>query len=443
MAVDGSVERLRRLLSIPTISRLDVRETDWPRFDEFTATVESLYPLIHSRLRRELVNGHCLVYRWPGRSADDASVLMAHHDVVAVTGQGWEHPPFAAELTGDGDERLLWGRGALDNKAALAAILEAVEGRLAAGYTPAHDVYLVSTHDEETAGGAAAAVAALLESRGVRPRLVLDEGGAIVSGVLPGVARPLAMVGVSEKGYTAVRLVVEQQGGHAATPPRLSAPVRLARAIVRIDDRPFPPRFDATALMMFRTAGRHASGLFGFVYRNLWLTRPLLLAAFRRMSDETGAVTRTTRVVTMLQGSDAPNAMAERATAIVNLRILAGSSVTAAIAHLRRAIADEGVRLEVLHSSEPSPVSPATGPAWEAITASLAQTHPGTVPMPYVTNGATDSRHFTRICRAVYRFTPFEMTRAERGTMHARNERIHVETFQRGIRFYDALLGRL
>ena len=443
MANEASVARLQTLLRIPTISRADVDATDWTQFEHFIRTIAELYPLVHTRLERELIAGHSLLFRWQGRASTEPSVLMAHYDVVAATDAGWKHPPFAGELSGKGPDRLIWGRGTLDNKGAVASILEAVESQLAAGLVPSQDIYLVFTHDEETHGSGAVAVVGVLESRGIRPALVLDEGGAIVQGVFPSVTAPVAVVGVAEKGVTNLRLVVDEQGGHASTPPKVTATVRLARAITRLNDRPFPARFSPTAIEMFRTLGLEATGIIGWAFRHIGLTRFLLLPIVARQGAELNAMTRTTQAVTVLEGGHALNALAERVTAIVNVRVAVGTSVDAVVKHVTKAIGDERVRVEVVSSGEASPVSPVTGLAWELLRSTIEKSYPGTVVTPYVQNGATDSRQFTRISSGVYRFTPFEMAKEERDTLHAKNERMHVATYLSGIQFYRALVAAL
>jgi carboxypeptidase PM20D1 len=440
---DDAVARLQALVRLPTVSRLDESETDWEPFAEFIALLPSLYPAVHAALDRELVNGRSLLYRWRGRGDGPATVLMAHYDVVAATAEGWTHPPFSAELVGEGDERLIWGRGTLDDKGSLVAVLEGVEANILTGHTPENDVYLSFGHDEETAGSGAKAIVDLLESRDVSPGLVIDEGGAVVEGVFPGVTDPIAVVGTSEKGILSLLLTVDQHGGHASTPPRVTATVRLAKAIVRLGRRPFRSGFTPTTIEMIRTLGAHARGPLRFAFTNLWLTRPLLLALFRRLSDETAAMIRTTQAVTMLSGSQAANALAERAVATVNIRIAIDSSVAEATEHVRRAINDPLVTIRALHPNEPSPVSPTSGPAWNLVKSTIEETFPGTIVTPYVMMAASDSRHFTRISNFVYRFSPFEMSTEERGTLHAIDERMHVATFLRGVEFYTRLVRRL
>jgi carboxypeptidase PM20D1 len=437
------VERFRAMLQLPTISRVDTGKTEWQHFDRFVTLLPRLYPGVHKSLTREIVADHSLLYRWAGRSADAPTVLLAHYDVVAASDEGWEHPPFAAELVETSGGTELWARGALDDKGALASILEAVERSIADGFVPANDIYLSFGHDEETLGTGNRAVVALLASRDIRPALVVDEGGAVVEDIFPGVTGPIAVVGVSEKGITSVELTVIQDGGHASTPPRLSATARLARAIVRLNTSPFRARFSRTNLEMIRTVGAHARQPYKWLFTNQWLTRGILLALFSRLGDETRAMVRTTAVVTRISGSDADNALAEKATAIVNMRVAVGSTVADSVDHIRRAIRDDRVAVTALTPSEPSPISPTTGPQWDAVRGAIETTFPGVIVTPYIQLGASDSRHFTKICDAVYRFTPFEISLAERGTLHAVNERIQVATWLRGIEFYATLIRSL
>jgi carboxypeptidase PM20D1 len=437
------VERFRALLQIPTISRLDTGRTQWQHFERFVTLLPQLYPGVHKSLAREIVAEHSLLYRWAGKSADAPTILLAHYDVVAASDERWEHPPFGAELVETPEGTELWARGALDDKGALVSILEAVERRVSDGFVPANDIYLSFGHDEETVGTGSQAIVALLASRGIRPAMVVDEGGAVVEDIFPGVSGPIAVVGVSEKGITSVELTVVQDGGHASTPPRLSATARLARAIVRLNAAPFRARFSKTNLEMIRTVGGHARQPYRWLFTNQWLTRGILLALFSRLGDETRAMVRTTAVVTRLSGSDAENALAEKAAATVNMRVAVGSTVDESVAHIRRTIRDARVEVTARNPSEPSPISPTVGPQWDAVRHAIETTFTGAIVTPYIQLGASDSRHFTGICDAVYRFTPFEMSLAERGTLHAVNERIRVDTWLRGIEFYATLIGSL
>ncbi|WP_438352431.1 M20/M25/M40 family metallo-hydrolase [Microbacterium sp. CJ88] len=438
----SSTDRFRELLRIPTVSHVDPALVEWARFDEFTAALERLYPLTHGVLVREIVADHSLLLRWTGSAAGDPLVLMAHFDVVPVIESEWAHGPFDAELIGEGGAAEIHARGAIDDKGALVAILEAVESLVASGFTPQRDVYLSFGHDEETAGGGARAIVGLLAERGIRPALVLDEGGAVVEGVLPAVAAPTAMIGVAERGVMTVLLTAREAGGHASTPPALPATVRLARAIDRLHRHPFPRRITPPVRAMLATVAPHASGPLRSVFGSLAVTGPAVAAALSALGPETNAIVRTTAVVTELSGAPGENVLATTARASVNIRLLTGDSVDGAVAHVRRAIADPGIEVAVRHTSEPSPVSPWRGEAWRRIAAAVRGTLGGdVVPTPYLQLGASDSRWFTAISAHVYRFTPFAISRAERDALHAHDERIRVTSWLRGIDFYRALIA--
>ena len=439
----AAIERFRTLLRFRTESPPEAADTNWAEFEAFRAAVAELYPALSAALELELVDGHSMVFRWPGRAEGEPAVLMAHYDVVPASDEGWVYPPFAAEMVGTGADRTIWSRGTLDDKGALVTILEAVERRVAAGFVPEHEVLLCFGHNEEVFGSGADEIVRVLGERGVRPRFVLDEGGAVVRGVFPGVEQPIAVVGVSEKGIMTVELVVEQAGGHASTPPAMTATARLARAIDRIRRNPFPVSLSETNREMVRTLGAHASGPIRWAADNLDKTGGTLARVFGQLGDETSAMVRTTAAVTMLSGSMAANALAERATATVNVRIAVGSSVAETITHLTRAVRDDQVRIVVVEANEPSPTSPTHGPAWELLSRTIEETFADTIVTPYIMLGASDARKYTRISEHVYRFSPFDMSGDERATLHAVNERIRVSTYLRGITFYEALIGGL
>lgn len=434
-----AVDRFRALLRIPTVSRGNPEDEDRDAFARFRSTLTELYPLVHRHLELELVDGTSLLYRWPGEGTGRPSVLMAHHDVVPADEPGWQHEPFAAELV---DDRI-WGRGTLDDKGTLVAILEAIETRLGAGFAPAADVYIYSGANEETFGHGAEAAVELLTTRGIRPGLVLDEGGAIAADAFPGVVGDIAFVGVAEKGIAGIRLTVEKHGGHAATPARNGATTTLARAILRLEKHPAPARLSAPAAAMLRALAPRASGMQRRLFASPTVFRRLLLRVFAARGGEAEAMVRTTRAVTRLSGSAADNVIAERATASVNARIAVGSTVEKTVTEIRRAIGDDSVQVEALHGNDPSPVSPSDGPEWDRLVAVIARVFPAATVAPYVMMQASDSRHFTRISDTVYRFMPFDLTAAERGTIHAIDESVRVETWLRAITFFEELVGEL
>lgn len=441
-----AVEALQALVRIPTVSHPDV--LDPAAFDALLAELERRFPLVHRRLEVTRVHTHGLLLRWAGRCSARPVVLMAHLDVVPVEDPArWTHPPFSGAVV-DGS---IWGRGTLDDKGCVVAICTAVEELLEAGHEPAQDVWLSFGCDEEVFGQAAPEAVRLLQERGVQPWFVLDEGGAVAGGAFPGVRRPVAVVGVTEKGVTSLLLRAEGRGGHASTPARNGPTARIARAITALERSPMPASVPPPTLELFRRIAPHAGLPLGPVLAGAARVPALLVRALVAAGPETAAMTRTTFAVTTLQGSPALNVIAGAATAGVNIRVMLGDTVEGVLEHVRRAVGSD-VEIEVVEEGAASPLSPYStagagdehrDEAFDLLERTITEVFPEAVPAPYVMMAATDSRHFTAICERVYRFAPFRMSKAQREAIHSHDEHLGVQDLLDGVAWYRLLVERL
>ena len=349
----------------------------------------------------------------------------------------WSRPPFEGLI----EDGVLWGRGTLDTKCTLCCALEAAEQLLAEGFTPAHDLYFAFSGEEEIAGPSASDIVDELQRRGVEPAFVLDEGGAVVTGVFPGVDAPCALIGTSEKGQMQLFLDMKSEGGHASAPPRSTIAGRLARAVTRIEKRPAPFTLTPPAAEMFDTLGRRSIWPVRMVFANLWLFRPALDLATRLMGGELNALVRTTCAVTQMQGSPANNVLPPDASVGVNLRIMCGDSADKAEARIRRAVGDEAVSFRRGPWAEPSPYSETEGSEGRArLKSAVERTWPDAIVSPYLMLAGSDSRHYGRISRNVYRFGPLELSKEERGTIHGNNERVPLAKVVKCAEFYLRLI---
>jgi carboxypeptidase PM20D1 len=437
---DPVVAKLQALVRIPTVSTRDEGALDTTAFDALLVELQTQFPRVFAELDVTRVEQHGLLLHWRGTSDRRPVVLMAHLDVVPVDESApWQHPAFAADVA-DG---AVWGRGALDDKGAVTAICEAVEQLLTDGVTPAQDVWLSFGADEEVSGRCAPAAVELLRERGVEPWFVLDEGGAVAADAFPGVPRPLAVVGVSEKGTTNLLLRTHGRGGHSSVPSRMDTTARLARAILRLEHAPFPARVHAPTLEMLQRVAPEAPRQLRALIANAHRAKPLLARALVAAGPETAAMTRTTATVTTLEASPALNVIASSATAGVNVRVLVGDTVDSVREHVRRAIHDPKVEIEVVEPGEASPISPTDDDAFRLLESAIEEVFPDAIATPYIMMGATDSRFFTAICDRVYRFTPFRMSREQRASLHSFDEHLDVDALVDGVRWYRRLLESL
>lgn len=436
----GTAERLSRMIQLPTVSaELDRRGL--ADFDAFIDLIAELYPLTAATLKHEKLHDLGHLYRWHGTdSTAQPVVLMAHYDVVPVDEtDDWTYPPFAGQIANGN----VYGRGALDDKGPLLVILEAVENLLAAGFTPARDVYLSFGGNEESFGSAAVAIAEELQRRKIVPWLVIDEGGAVVTDPLPIVKGQSAMIGVGEKGLVTVTLTARAEGGHASFPPRLTAVGRVSRAVNRLTPSTFPARAPRAISRMLSTFANRVSGPPAFALKTLAALPPVTARVFARLGGEPAAMVRTTIAPTMLSGGTADNVLPSQATATVNLRIALGESVDSTVARLRKRINDPLIAISVVSGSEPSPESSATNEQFAAIAAAVGISHPEAIAVPYIVFAATDSRHFHTFSPATYRFAPLLMSSAQRATIHGVDEFVEIAELERGEQFHRALITSL
>lgn len=443
-AYAGVEDRLAALIRVPTVSRFDESEEDGPAFERLRREALELFPLARERLLRPDVGDRAMLFEWPGVDASLPPVILtAHFDVVPPGDEGlWDRPPFSGDVSGG----YVHGRGAQDVKIMMACALEAAERLLSSGFVPSRTVYLAFGGDEETGGlRGAASIAALLRDRGVRASFLLDEGGFVASGMLSFADRPLALVGVAEKGYVDVAIAASGAGGHASMPPRHTAAGVVARAVAMSEDKPFPARITATLARFLRDLSPYAPFAYRLLFRNLFVTAPLVKAAFSA-SPTTNALVRTTTAATMLSGSDKENVLPDRARAVLNVRVLPGADVASTMARLGAIAAKAGAHAELAHQGhavEPLPESPVDHEGYRAIESRIRDVFPEAGAVPFMFTAGTDTKHYVDLCDAIYRFEPILQTPADLAGVHGPNERVSVENVRRCCMFYEGLIRGL
>ena len=440
-AIDAAraAAHLSEAIRIRTVSHQDRSENDWAEWDRLHAWLAETYPAVHATLRRERVAGHTLVYTWPGSDPTLAPfVLLAHQDVVPVTvgtEADWKHPPFDGVIADDA----VWGRGSIDDKGSLVAIMESLEALVASGYVPRRTVIVLAGHDEEAGGSGVRAAAAEWRSQGVQLEFALDEGLAVVSD-LPLARGPVALVGVAEKGYATLRITAPAKGGHSSAPPSETGVETLAKAVLAITGHPFPMRFSGPAAEMVRTLAPDAGLTVRIAAANSWLFEPLLI--WKIASTPAGAATlHTTIAPTMLRGSPKENVLPQDATAWINYRIAPQDSVDAVMARARQATRHLEVELAWEGPAyDPSPVSSTDSEAWRMV-AGLASDD-GRIPVaPALVTATTDSRSLAGIARDIYRFQPLIASMHEFEMIHGTNEHLTLANLDRMTSFYARLIA--
>ncbi len=434
---EKSLENFRTLIRFPTVSHADTSFEDDSAFEALIASLPSLYPHVFECCSFERMPDRALLFCWHGKSAGEPAVLMAHYDVVPVSEKDWQKPPFEAIL----EEGVIWGRGTLDTKITFHSVLFAADTLIKDGFTPEKDVYFAFSGGEEVNGNGASRIVSYFKEKGITPAFVLDEGGAVVENVFPGVKAPCGMIGIAEKGMINVKYTARSNGGHASAPKPHTPVGLLSRACARVEEHPFPYHISKPAYAMFDTLGRHSSFLYRLIFANLWCFAPLLNKICKTGGGELNALLRTTVAFTQMQGSSAANVIPPEASMVSNIRLNPCDSVEGALSYLRKTVRDESIEIEALYAMEPSPVSRIDAEGFKKISSAVVSTWQGAIVSPYLMMQCSDSRHYGEISDRVYRFSAMDLTKEERSTIHGNNERIRVETAHRAVEFYIRLLA--
>ena len=435
---DSAVDALAQLVRCKTISYNDHSLEDDAEFDKLIALLPSLYPKVFEVCTMEQLPDRALLVRWPGKKDGDPAVLMAHYDVVPVNEQNWDKPPFAGIL----EDGVLWGRGTLDTKVTFNGIFSAANHLIGQGFQPEHDIYFAFSGGEEVNGLGAPNIVQYFIDHNIQPAMVVDEGGAVVENVFPGVKQPCGLIGIAEKGMMNVQYRTVSAGGHASAPKPHTPVGILAAACKKVEDHPFPCHVEGPAALMFDTLGRYSTLLYRVIFANMWCFGWVLDLLGKTSGGEMNALMRTTVAFTQMEGSSARNVIPPEAKMVANMRLNPHDSVASATEYLKKTVNNEAVEITVLESFEPSPISEVNCPAWDKVAAAVAETWRGCIVSPYLMVQCSDSRHYGKISNHVYRFSAMDLTAEERASIHGNNERIRLETLYASVEFFIRLMKK-
>ena len=435
---DAAIDALAELVRCRTVSYNDPALEDDGEFQKLIDKLPRLYPNVSVACSFQRLPDRALLFRWPGKSEKAPSVMMAHYDVVPVDEAKWEKPPFEAII----EDGVMWGRGTLDTKVTFNGILSAADHLIGQGFVPENDIYFAFSGGEEINGNGAPNIVRYFESNGIHPALVVDEGGAVVENVFPGVKQPCGLIGIAEKGMINAQYRTASSGGHASAPKPHTPVGILSAACKKVEDHPFKAHIEGPAAQMFDTLGRYSTFLYRMIFANLWCFGWVLDLLGKTSGGEMNALMRTTVAFTQMEGSAARNVIPTEAKMVSNMRLNPEDSVESALNYLRKVVDDEKVEISALESFEPSPVSETGCPVWDKVAGAVAETWPGCIVSPYLMVQCSDSRHYRDLSNHVYRFSAMDLTAAERATIHGNNERIRLETVLSAVEFFIRLMKK-
>ena len=433
---DKAVETLRTLVRFKTISYRDKSKEDDKEFEGLIKKLPELYPNVFAKCEFKRLPDRALLFRWKGKESGKPTVLMAHYDVVPVNEEMWDKPAFEAILEND----VIWGRGTLDTKVTFNGVLFSADHLIAQGFTPENDIYFAFSGGEEINGKGASNIVDYFEENGIELGLVVDEGGAVVENVFPGVKTPCGLIGIAEKGMVDVKYEAKSNGGHASAPKPHTPVGILSKACTRIENNPFKCHITKPVAEMFDTLGRHSTLLYRVIFANLWVFSPVLALLGKIQGGEMNALLRTTVAFTQMEGSAAANVIPPKASMVSNIRLNPHDTIDSALTYLKKTIDDDSIELSVISGMNPSRISQTDCEAYSKVAKAVASTWKGCITSPYLMVQCSDSRHYGRISDKVYRFSAMDLTAEERSTIHGNNERIRVNCLHKAVECYIRLI---
>jgi carboxypeptidase PM20D1 len=433
---DSAIAHFQNLVRFKTISYDDSIPPDSAQFLGMHRYLQQAYPLVHAHLQREIVSNYSLIYHWKGADTSlRPLLLLAHMDVVPVEASSlaqWKVDPFSGVLR-DG---FIWGRGTYDNKVNMASILETVEKLLQQSFQPRRPVYIVFSHDEELSGKkGTTAIASLFAQRGIRPELAVDEGGIVTHDKVPGIKKPVALVGLAEKGFLTLQLEVQANGGHSSMPEPETAVDILARALVNIRQHPFEARLAPTQQEFINYLGPELPFVQKMAFANTWLFKKMIIGQYEK-KPVGNAMMRTTVVPTIIQAGVKENVVPTIATAVINLRLLTGDSSKQVVQEVKNVINDKRVNVKILNVTEASVYTNAGSAGYKQAAAAIHKTFPHVIVTPFLLIGGTDSRHFQHLCNSIVRFTPA----VDPTGNHGINECMSIDNYRKAVWYYETLI---
>lgn len=427
---------MQEMVRCKTVSYNDDSLIDETEFKKFRDLLPQLFPKVHATCERQFLGVNGMLYHWKGKGTADPVVLMSHYDVVPVEEAQWERDPFGAEVV-DG---VLWGRGTLDTKGTLCGIMEAAEKLISEGFVPEQDIYFAFSGQEEINGPSCSAIVDWFEEQHIHPAMVVDEGGAVVENVFPGVTRECALIGIAEKGMENIEFHAKSRGGHASTPPVHTIVGELAEAVTKVEKHPFPRQLTKPVQEMLDILGRHSGFAYKILFANLWCFAGLFDMVCKKSGGELNAMLRTTCAVTKMEGSKSFNVLPPKASVGMNLRLIGTDTTESARAYLENVIGNPNIEVSIFEGRNPSANSDTSCAEWTRLCQAVTDTWPGALVSPYLMMACSDSWHYCRITDRVYKFSAMKLSKEERGMIHGNNERVPVKTLVKTVEFYVRLL---
>ena len=431
---------LKQMVDCKTVWQKDGENAE--EYQRFYRIVAECFPNLHSRAKRLTLGDGCFFYVIAGKNPQKNILLMSHHDVVDG-GEGWDTDPFCATEK-DG---VLWGRGTVDTKTPLFAELQAAEELLSEGYDfEGMTLYIGSSHNEEVSGDGMVLAAECFRQQGIRFDVILDEGGAITTGMIPGVNAKSAVVAVHEKGRHLYRCTLrESSEGHGGLNPTSGSPVAtLSQFVTRVSkSKIFKASFAPEVKATFTRHAPYMAFPLNLVFGNFTLFSPIIKKIMAKIPQASAMISTGITFTAFHAGSqDFPQMKAKEAEVHMFLRCVREEDLQREMNEIGQ-IADEyGVEIQEVLRDYCRPSSFSDRP-FQVLEQILHENFPDVIVAPFLLTAGTDARRFTDIADSILRFAPIDLNKQQFSSIHGKNENITIQNIGQCVLFYKDFIRQI
>lgn len=434
------VSKLSQMINCKTV--WTPNDENAAEYKKFYSVLDELFPNITKKAKKLTFGGGCFVYVIEGKNATKNVMLMSHHDVVEG-GNGWESDPFCATVKGD----YLYGRGSIDTKTPLFAELQACEELILEGYEfDGINLYIGSSNNEEVGGDGIVIATEYFKKNGIRFDLVLDEGGAITEGQIPGVKCKSAVVAVHEKSrhYFKCSVNSEQLGHGGFGKAADSAALNISKFITEVtDSKIYKGQFYPEVRATFERHVPYMAFPMNVLFGNISIFAPVIKKIMMGIPAASAMLATSISFQSVFAGdATQPTFRAKDAEAIMFLRCVREDDLYAGLEKIKKIGEKYGVVIEELERDYCQPTD-FNGDAFKKVEALLNENFPDVAVVPFLLTAGTDARRLTDVADNILRFAPIDLNKAQFATIHNANEHIRIKNIGECVVFYKDIIKKV
>ena len=431
--LDGYIKTLKKMVDCKTV--YDKENTNKEEYEKFYKVLEEEFPILHKTAKCLTFGSGCFIYCIEGKNAKKNIMLMSHHDVVDGD-DTWETDPFCAVEK----EGALWGRGTIDTKTPLFAQLQACEELLASGFEfEDFNVYIGSSNNEECCGDGMVLATQYFEKEGILFDVVLDEGGAITTGMIPGVKHKSAMVAVHEKSRHVYQCTtkLETKGHGGFGPAGDNALIRMSNFISEISkSKIYKGNFSSEVKATFTHHAPYMSFPLNVLFGNFTIFGPLIKKIMLGIPQTNPMLATSISFNSITAGNqDEPQIRAKEVNATMFLRCVREEDLLEGLEKIREIGEKYGVEIKEVLRDYCQPTDYTNKP-FSLLEEVMNENFPDVIVAPFLLTAGTDARHFTNVADNILRFAPIDLDKAQFASIHAGNEHIKIENVGQCVCFY-------